>query len=102
MSNNFAEFVFDVEKANVGDHLKRIFPKFEAERSHPRGVNGRSKFRIFQKYETLNGRVPPEIKLYSHETWVKRVSDDSAHFVFLMSKIFRGDFSGQVVGRPAV
>ena len=25
--------------------MKRVFPKFEAERSHPRGVNGRSKFR---------------------------------------------------------
>ena len=37
MSSNF-------EKWNVGDRLKRVFPKFEAERSHPRGVNGRSKF----------------------------------------------------------
>ena len=36
---------FGVEKSNVGDHLKRVFPKFEADRSHPRGVNGRSKFR---------------------------------------------------------
>ena len=34
-----------VDKWNVRDHLKRVFPKFEAERSHPRGVNGRSKFR---------------------------------------------------------
>ena len=37
-------FFFDVEKWNVGNRLKRVFPKFEAERSHPRGVNGRSKF----------------------------------------------------------
>ena len=37
-------FVFDVEKWNVGNRLKRVFPKFEAERSHPQGVNGRSKF----------------------------------------------------------
>ena len=36
--------LFDVEKSNVGNHLKRVFPKFEAERSHPRGVNSRSKF----------------------------------------------------------
>ena len=36
--------VFGVEKWNVGNRLKRVFPKFEAERSHPRGVNGRSKF----------------------------------------------------------
>ena len=33
-----------VEKRNVGDHLKRVFPKFEADRSHPRGVNGGSNF----------------------------------------------------------
>ena len=32
-----------VEKWNVGDHLKRAFPKFEADRSHPRWVNGCSK-----------------------------------------------------------
>ena len=31
---------FGVEKSNVGDHLKRVFPKFEADRSHPRGING--------------------------------------------------------------
>ena len=33
-------FVFDVEKWNVGNRLKRVFPKFRADRSHPRGVNG--------------------------------------------------------------
>ena len=38
-------FFFDVEKWNVGNRLKRVFPKFEAERSHPRGLNGHSKFR---------------------------------------------------------
>ena len=32
-----------VEKWNVGDRLKRVLAKFEADRSHPRGVNGRSK-----------------------------------------------------------
>ena len=26
------------------DHVKRVFPKFEAEQSYPRGVNRRSKF----------------------------------------------------------
>ena len=42
-------FFFGVGKWNVGNHLKRVFPKFEAERSHPRGVNGRSKFaKIFR------------------------------------------------------
>ena len=82
--------VFDIEKWNVGDHLKRVFPKFEAERSHPRGVNGRSKFRIFQKCKTLNRRLPTEIGSYSLETWWKRVSDDSAHFVFWRRKVLGG------------
>ena len=81
-TNNFVDFFFDVEKWNVGDNLKHVFPKFEAERSHPRGVHGRSKFRIFQKCETLNGRLPPEIRSYNCETWGKRVSDDSAFFIF--------------------
>ena len=36
-----------VEKSNVGNRLKRVFPKFEPDRSHPRGVNGRLKFRFF-------------------------------------------------------
>ena len=93
LSNIFAGFFFfDVEKWNVGDHLKRISPKFEAERSHPRGVNGRSKFRIFQKCETLNGRLPPELRSYSRETWGKPVSDDSAHFVFWRRTFFGGIF----------
>ena len=54
-------FFFDVEKWNVGNRLKRVFPKFEAERSHPRGVNGRSKFyknsaeifRFRRKYDAI-------------------------------------------------
>ena len=37
-------YVFGVEKWNVGDRLKRVSPKFEAERSHPWGINGHSKF----------------------------------------------------------
>ena len=45
VENVSPNFVFGVVKSNVGNHLKRVFPKFEAERSHPRGVNGRSKFR---------------------------------------------------------
>ena len=43
------------------NRLKRVFPKFEAERSHPRGVNGRSKFyknsaeifRFRRKYDAI-------------------------------------------------
>ena len=38
---------FGVEKWNVGDHLKRVFPKFEAKRSHPRRVNRHSNFFAF-------------------------------------------------------
>ena len=53
--------VFGVQKWNVGNRLKRVFPKFEAERSHPRGVNGRSKFyknsaeifRFRRKYDAI-------------------------------------------------
>ena len=33
-----------VEKSNVGNRLKRVFPNFQAERSEVRGVNDRSKF----------------------------------------------------------
>ena len=47
---------FNVEKWNVGNNLKRVLPKFEAERSYPRGVNGRSKIRLFWHPKTLNGR----------------------------------------------
>ena len=36
--------VFDVETWNVGKHLKRVLAKFQANPSHPQGVNGRSKF----------------------------------------------------------
>ena len=35
---------FGVEKSNVGNRLKRVFPNFQAERSEVRGVNDRSKF----------------------------------------------------------
>ena len=40
-------FCLRVEKSNVGNHLKRVFPNSQAERSHPRGVNVRSKFALF-------------------------------------------------------
>ena len=36
--------VFGVEKWNVGNRLKRVLAKFEPDRSHVWGVNGRSKF----------------------------------------------------------
>ena len=37
---------FGVEKSKVANRLKRVFPKFDADRSHVRGVNGRSKFDV--------------------------------------------------------
>ena len=36
--------VFGVEISEVANRLKRVLPKFRADRSHVRGVNGRSKF----------------------------------------------------------
>ena len=41
------KFVVGVEKSNVGNRLKRVLAKFEANQSYPRGVNGRSKFEVF-------------------------------------------------------
>ena len=40
------KFFFGVEKSKVANRLKRVFPKFEADRSEVRGVNGRSKFDV--------------------------------------------------------
>ena len=58
---HFSDFFFSVDKSKVANRLKRVFPKFEAERSHPRGVNGRSKFyknsaeifRFRRKYDAI-------------------------------------------------
>ena len=35
---------FGVEISKIANRLKRVLTKFEADRSHVRGVNGRSKF----------------------------------------------------------
>ena len=44
-SENFTDFFFfGVEKWKVANLLKRALPKFRADRSQVRGVNGRSKF----------------------------------------------------------
>ena len=88
LSKNFADFFFEVEKRNVGDHVKRVSPKFEAERSHPRGVNSCSKFRIFQKSKTLNGRLPPEIRSYSRENLGETRFRRFCILHFLTPKIF--------------
>ena len=44
-SKHFLKKVLGVEKSNVRNRLKRVLAKFRANRSHPRGVNVRSKFR---------------------------------------------------------
>ena len=43
-TKNVEQKLFGVEKSNVGNRLKRIFPNFQAERSEVRVVNDRSKF----------------------------------------------------------
>ena len=46
-SENFRRnFFFGVETSKVANRLKRVLTKFEADRSHVRGVNGRSKFDV--------------------------------------------------------
>ena len=62
-NKNFRQnFLFGVEKWNVGNRLKRISPKFEADRSHPRGVNGRSKFwKIFDVEKWNVGDRPKRV-----------------------------------------
>ena len=50
----FAFFFFGVEKSKVANRLKRVFPNFEAGRSHVRGVNGRSKFDFLRKLTPLS------------------------------------------------
>ena len=42
-------FFFGVEKSKVANRLKRVFPKFETDRSEVRGVNASSKY-ISLKY----------------------------------------------------
>ena len=54
-SENFAKRILGgVEKWNVGDRLKRVLAKFEANRSYVWGVNGRSKFR---KKSEMRGEI---------------------------------------------
>ena len=40
---------FRLGRSFLQNRLKRVSPKFHADRSHPRGVNGLSKFLIFSK-----------------------------------------------------
>ena len=48
-SEKFIKNVFGRRKSNVGNRLKRVLAKFLADRSHPRGVNGRSKLSRFER-----------------------------------------------------
>ena len=48
-------------KWNVGSRVKRIFPKFHADRSHVRGVNGHSKFDFFLLFSA--SKIPPKVIL---------------------------------------
>ena len=57
---NRRKVFWGVEKLNVGNRLKRVFPKFHAERSHLRGVNGRSKFAIFFRRRKMKCRESSE------------------------------------------
>ena len=43
------ELRFNVERSNVGDRLKRVLAKFQANRSHPQRVNRPSKFAKISK-----------------------------------------------------
>ena len=52
------KFFSDVEKWNVANRLKRVFPKFRADRSHPRGVNDRLKFSRFERPDRPRPIVP--------------------------------------------
>ena len=45
LKKSFPNFFFGVEKWKVANRLKRVLPKFRADRSYVRGVNVRSKFR---------------------------------------------------------
>ena len=54
---------FVVEKSKVVNRLKRVLPKFRADRSHVRGVNDRSKFDVasagFAKRKQCARVLPP-------------------------------------------
>ena len=74
---------FSVEKSKVANRLKRVFPKFEADRSHVRGVNASSKY-IPRKYPPLAPEIFLSANLFNlvkavrtyvnlgrYQTWVK-------------------------------
>ena len=56
------------------------FPKFEAERSHPRGVNGRSKIQLFRHPKTSNGR---KITRIARISTIFRPNESSQRDLFL-------------------
>ena len=55
-------------------------------------------FCIFEKYETLNGRLPPEDGPVRPQTLGKLVSDDPRHFIFRRrTKTFRQNFLKKII-----
>ena len=48
------------EKSKVANRLKRVFPKFRADLSHPRGVNGRLKF---SRFASVRPSERPSVRL---------------------------------------
>ena len=46
LRTNFTNKFFDVETCNFGNHPKRVLAKFEADRSHPRGVKFKRPFEV--------------------------------------------------------
>ena len=56
-SNNQKTLGFRVERWNVGDRLKRVFAKFQANRSHPRGTALQSLWRFLKKLRFHHGKT---------------------------------------------
>ena len=55
VKNDMPKKKISLGRSILQNRLKRVFPKFHANRNHPRGVNGLSKFSIFSKI------CPPKI-----------------------------------------
>ena len=64
-----------VERPNVGDRLKCVLAKFQVNRSHPRGVNGPSKFGKISKKNCFRRRKMKRRE--SPETRFGKVSSQS-------------------------
>ena len=76
MTKNHQNFLFGVEKSKVANHLKRVFPKFRADRSHPRGVNVRLKFSHFERRERRTFKVYQKVYYFCPGTLRSRIVID--------------------------